>query len=378
MYIFYLLALIPVFVGCCFWIYNKEFTFWEWMLCVLLSFSSALGFHLIVKFSSNYDTQFVSGKVIKATFHPEWVEQYLVPIYRTVCRSSGKSTYCTSQFSHYETRYRTHDKFWDATSDIPSTHVISASKFQEIKKVFKNLNTEKPYKSGFFSGDPNVYVSYNKTNVVIPINEETTWTNPIKNKSSLFNFSSVSSGDLKKIYEYPKSTNWFVSPRLLGGAKKRIPTKEWDILNTELDKKKKVNLIMVEFPDTLPSDICLTQEAYWKGGKQKDIVLCYRINADNIVSSAYVFGWTESELLKRNLETLLLTSKIDKSVIPQIKEQVESFYILKDFTKYKYISTKINYLTVFLYCLFLICVSSICIFFCLTNSYSQNQSDMLK
>jgi len=379
MCIFYIIALVPVMVGAYFWLKRRELAFIEWIACVCLAFLLATAFHFGTKAAIEADYQIVSGRIEKAIYYPEWVERYQVPIYRTVCSGSGSNRSCHSVFSHYETRYRTHHKYWEGHSDISYARNIKQEKFNEIQTKFQNLNTEKIYKSGFYRGDPNIYVSYNKSNILIPINETKGWSNPVKGKRSLFNFVKISKEQKKSLHKYPKQEtgDWFVSNRLLGGAIKKVSIGEWDKLNSELFKTKKVNLFLVEFDAKQPRDICLQQEALWLGGKNNDVVLCYKAQGDKVLSS-YVFGWTESEILKRNLETILLESKIDNSLLGKIKSQVESYYVLKDFSKYKYISTNAEWWVILIYILLLGATQFAAFMYFLDNELNQGDINFVR
>ena len=51
-----------------------------------------------------------------------------------------------------------------------------------------------------------------------------------------------------------------------------------------------------------------------------------------------VFGWTEQELVKRNLETILLRNPVNSSLIPLIEKEIRQNYQLKDWKKFDYIA----------------------------------------
>ncbi len=188
-------------------------------------------------------------------------------------------------------------------------------------------------KSGLVEGDKNIYRSTEQPNLYrFPINEMHNWTNIIKATKSTYNFMSVPK-DIK-VFKYPESSNWFESNRLLGLANKHISIAEFDKLNARIGGVKKVNLIMIGFDDPDPY-IGKFQESKWIGGKKNDLVLCYGYY-NNKVKWAYVFGWTEKELVKRNLETLLLTNKINNDLLPKIEQEVIKNYELKDFKKFNY------------------------------------------
>ena len=93
----------------------------------------------------------------------------------------------------------------------------------------------------------------------------------------------------------------------------------------------KVNLIIVGFNST-DASLGDWQQAKWLGGKKNDLVVCY---GDGWVKC---FGWTESEIVKRNLETLFLANPINESILPLAEIEIRQNYKLKDWKKFDYIS----------------------------------------
>jgi hypothetical protein len=54
-------------------------------------------------------------------------------------------------------------------------------------------------------------------------------------------------------------------------------------------------------------------------------------------ATVYTFGWTEQEIVKRNLDALVGRTAIDKDVISLIESEVRENYIIKDWSKFDYI-----------------------------------------
>ena len=98
---------------------------------------------------------------------------------------------------------------------------------------------------------------------------------------------------------------------------------------------KRVNLIIIGFQNQ-DASIADWQESEYIGGKKNDLVLCFNMYGTNVTWTK-VFGWTESEICKRNLETILLTNPINNYILPKIKEEVIINYVWKDFSKFDYI-----------------------------------------
>jgi hypothetical protein len=72
-------------------------------------------------------------------------------------------------------------------------------------------------------------------------------------------------------------------------------------------------------------DSAVLQRAYWKNGKKNDLVLCYGKDW------AYVFGWSKSDLVKEELQALLLENDVNTALVDRI-EQV----VMRDFEPYEW------------------------------------------
>jgi hypothetical protein len=328
MWLLYIFALIPAIIGFIIWIANDEVNIIEWLIGSATAFIVAGLVHACAIFGMTHDKEVWSGRIIRAVHYPEWIEEYQVAVYKTVTHTDSKGNRHTEQvFSHYETRHRTHNEYYEAKTDLDYSKIIDKNFFKEIVKNFGNLTTETPYKSGFDSGDKNIYVAYNKTGYIYPATDIRSFENRIKAAPSVFSYPKVPKN--VKVYEYPYPENWRISNRLLG--ENRISINEFDKMNSRLGFKKRVNVIMINFTNQ-DSSIAQYQEAKFIGGKKNDIVLCYGLGW------AYCFGWTEKTLCKRNLETILLTNPINDNILPIIEKEIVKNYIIKDWSKFDYIT----------------------------------------
>lgn len=333
---FYLIACIPVAVGATLWGMRREVVWWEWAAGTAAGFVVAGLMHLVALHGMTGDHETWSGHVVVATFHPEWVEEYDVAVYRTETRTDSKGNTTTEQvFSHYETHYRTHHEFWDCDDTLCENHRISKSLFEEMSANFGGHKKVRANKSGFYSGDPNLYVADKKTDFIYPTTAWRSFTNKVKAAPTLFSFAKVPPD--AKVFKYPANENWLSSDRLLGTAAATIDRLEWDRMNSRLGPSSKVNVIAIGFGDA-PPDIGQWQQAAWVGGRKNDLVLCYGGGSPAQPAWTFVFGWTESDIVKRNLETVLLHGPVDNSVIPLLESEIRGKYVIKDWSKFDYIS----------------------------------------
>lgn len=381
MFLLYMMALLPIAIGFILWRHNKEIHIIEWLIGSIISIIIVIAFNFIAIAGMTSDVETWSGKLVKAVFYPRWIEQYEVAIYKTVTKyrtvtdSKGRShseSYTVEEFSHYEKRYRTHNEYWQAIADYGlenEFYSISKTFYNDLKLKFGNNQiTKYEYKSGFYSGDHNIYYVENETKIILPTNQSKSWTNKVKACPSVFSFVKVDENI--PVFEYPKNENWQVSGRLLGNAKSKINIFDWDVLNAKLGETKKVNLIFIGF-DSADSMFGQYQEAKFVGGKKNDLVLTYGEVEGKIVWT-YVFGWTESSIVKRNLETILLENKIDKNILTKIEKEVINNYQKKDWKKFDYLTVEPPMWSYFVLFVIMVIIQSFVYFISVKNNLKHN------
>jgi len=333
--LFYLLALLPIVVGGVLWFRSREVVWFEWAAGAAIAFITAGIFHYLAVSGMTGDIETLSGQVVRATHHPEWVERYTRDHESRDSKGNVTRRWTT-------THYRTHSEYWDADceygGDYSSDHKIDEQFWQQIKRKFKNVETEKPYKSGFYSGDKNTYVSYNRTGFVYPTTRLHSFENRIKAAPSLFSFSKVPTNVV--VQPWPENPDPFASQRLMGTASLLFDKLEFDRMNSRLGPNKRVNVIMVGFvKEGLQHGHW--QEAAWVGGKKNDLVICFGgMSKDKPAAWAYVFGWTEKNLCKRQIESLLLEQPATPALLKAIEAEVVKTYTIKDWSKFDYITVQ--------------------------------------
>jgi len=333
MWLLYLVAFIPIIIGGILWIARKEIVILEWVIGSVIALITAAIFHVCIIQGMTGDDETWSGYTYKTIYYPKWVEKYHET--HRVTDSKGKVIR-----TYTDTHYRTHGPEWEAYHNFGTnerTIDISQQRYEEIKKDFGNkVEIDKPGKSGFYSGDPNVYTVNNKTNKMLPVTRWMSFENRVKAAPSVFSYQKVT--DKTPVFDYPKNTDYDHSDRLLGDAKRIVNLYQWDCMNTRLGPTKKVNVILVGFKPNSDSFLANLQEAKWVGGKKNDLVICYSPDNSGKPLWTRVFGWTEEELVKRNLETLLLKNINAIDLIPQIEQEIIKNYKIKDWKKFDYIT----------------------------------------
>jgi len=331
MWVFWTLSIVPILVWLALWARHKEVVLWEAAISAGVALLTALVFQLLAVFGMTSDIETWSGQITHVTHHPRWVEEYQQAHTRTV--GSGKDARTET---YYTTEHRTHPEHWTADTSVEVTHQITETFFNQARVKFKDYTTETPWKVGFYSGDRNIYVSYNRGVYCYPVTRIARWQNKIKAAPSVFSFAKVPTNVL--VYAWPENDNWLESDRLLGTAKNIVSLTEFDRMNARLGPSKKVNVIMVGFVNEGPES-GQYQQAKWVGGKKNDLVICFGgASGSKKPEWAYVFGWTDKEIVKQNLQTIVLNEGVSTKVLPKIEEEIRRSYVIKDWTKFDYIT----------------------------------------
>lgn len=331
MWVFYVLSLIPVVVGVVLLALHRRVVWWECLAGSAVAFLLSGIFHVAAYEGMTGDTETWSGQITHAVYHPKWVEE--VEHTEDIKNSKGETVGTRKYYT-----YTTHHPYWEAHSDINTSKRIDKKTFDQIVANFGgNVKKKWSYKSGFYSGDHNIYPCDNETGYVYPITDPFSFENRIQATPSLWSFPQPPKDT--QLFEYPKNQNWFASDRLLGTAATHIELLSFDRMNTRLGGSKKVNLIMVGFPSGTPEMQGHYQEAKWIGGKKNDVVICYGGGGPVAKPEwVYVFGWTEEAIFKEKLESALLRMPVTNDVIPVIESEVRAGYVIKDWSKFDYIS----------------------------------------
>jgi hypothetical protein len=369
----WLTAFIPLICAGVAWLFFKKIEWFHALIMTAIGLAICGVVHLIAVSNMTNDKEMWSGQVTCAKHIPAWLEYYEYAVYRTeyyteeesYTDSKGNTCYRTvtksrQVFDHWEPSTRNHPEKFIEYDTLDHSEDISKEFYNEIKGLFGNSESISSgtrstwdHNSRMLSGDPNDYQTINSTNYVYPVHELRSWTNKIKAAPSVFSFSKVPEGT--NVYEYPEIDNRYVSNRLIGPIP--ISVRDWDQLNATLGPMMKVNLIMINFGNK-GEDMAEWQRAKWVGGKKNDIVMCYGTSGNNNKADwVKIFGWSESELAKVQLQNVMLDHKIDSTILPLIKDIIIKEYDIKDWSKFDYLSVEISWN--YLWIIFIIHIGSI-------------------
>jgi hypothetical protein len=313
-----LLALFPIIGGLFAWIKFHTIVWWEWIASVTAAIVLGAITFSIAEAIITSDQEIWSGYVTGAEHTPYWVAEWEEE--ETYTDSDGK------EHTRTVTRTQTHYPRWWVNTTIGEID-IQESRFENMGKKF-GIDRSLGWRPNFDSGDRFDYhievENPDLANVHYPVHKKLSWRNPFLSSNTVRLGREISHEEARKenLFEHPDATDPFRSKRVIGTN--AIDPLKWDRLCAELGATWKVNLILINFGDR-PISTAALQRDYWKNGKKNDLVLC--VGTD----WAYVFGWAKSDLVKKELETILLENEINNEIIPKIRDAVK-----RDFVPYEW------------------------------------------
>lgn len=337
----YFLALLPVCFGAILFLCGKTVCWKEWLTGTAIALATAGAGHFAIHLVLTGDTETWSGQISHGVHIPAWTEKYKEAIYKDVeHKDKDGNTHTTREFSHYETRTDYHPESFTLESNIPSSHGVGEGKWKEVvAKLGGKLTPQRgsrstgKHDSHMIAGDPYDYHLQNTSGWIEPVNVGKFFENRIKNSHSLFRSRRLAEAEKKNLFPYPNPTGGFESNRLLGVLPAAITPLAWDQLNARLGPTKRVNIILAGFPSS-DSALADNQLALWAGGKKNDLMLFYGPGWSRVL------GWSESELCKANLQTLLLTPN-SPTLLQDIEKEIQRNYQIVDWNKkFAYISVE--------------------------------------
>lgn len=392
MYTFYFIALLPVLVGAALWVLREEVNWIEWLGASLIGFILAGIFHGIAIYGVTADTETWSGQITRARQFSAWKEYYEYAVYRTefytesetYTDSKGRSqtrmvTRSRQVFDHWEPTTRWHNEYFECYSNIDTSYSINKAKYMWFtsKPIFDNIRAVQgdrrtgEHNSRMIMGDPNDYVSDNKTGYIVPVTKSVSFSNRLKAAPSVFSF--VQPPQNVQVFDYPSNPNPFESQRVLGEAHKFISINEWDKLNARLGIKKKVNLVIIGYKNK-SSDYAEYQKAKYIGGKKNDVIITFNIDNNDKVMWVKSFGWTDSKYCLANIDTLLLSTPINNDILPLLEQEIEVNYKIKNWHDFDYIAIEPSSTYYVWFVIILIIVEGGYFYWCLTNMVDKDDT----
>jgi hypothetical protein len=355
MWFFWVFSLVPIALGIALLYFDKHIRWQEMLGGSAAALAIAGIFQLVASVGMTDDVETWSGYGTQARQYSRWQEYYEYAVYRTEIYYETETTtdseghshstqvmHTRQVFDHWEPTSRWHDTSWTLFTTLADFEIddgkfsYMCDKYNDNHAV-QGKRTTWEHNSKMIGGDPNDYVSDNKTGWIEPVIQQKHFVNRVKAAPSLFSFVKVPTNI--SVYPWPAVKDWNRSARVMGTAASMIDTLKWDQMNAVLGATKKINLIIVGFPSGTAEDMAKWQEAKWIGGKKNDLVICFAGgNQKTNVEWCSVFGWSEKGLAKHNIEDILLKNPVNNNILSKISDEVKLNYEKKNWHKFDYLT----------------------------------------
>lgn len=333
-YWLFLLMIIPVVAGMISWLKFHTINWKESLISTGAALLVILGVLGMGQCSNQWDTETWSGRITKAIHIPEWTAEWSELETYTTTDSKGNVRTRT----RWVTRREHHSPTWEVETTI-GNFGISESFFHQICQEH-GIQKERGYRPNYDSGDKWDYFSYVNDDPEFcdyPVTTQNTWMNPLKNTKSLHSFRDLGEDEAINmgLPSYPINET-FKSSRIIGDV--NISIWNWDKMNSALGHQKKVNIILVRLNSV---DQAKHLQNYWKNGKKNDLVICFGGSKKDKAEWCYVFGWSESELVKLNLQSLFLEKPVNDYMLEDIKQIVRKDFKPHEWSQYEHLDKMI-------------------------------------
>lgn len=344
---FYLFASLTFLIGGGLWLFNRRITWIEWLGGTAVGFALAGLFHLLAVSGATRDVETWSGQLVQGRHYAAWQEYYEYAVYRTEWYTDTE-TYTDSDghtqtrtvmrsrqvFDHWEPTSRWHSDSFGVSSNIDTSYSIDRTFWYGLAERFGGYQSTPGHRSTWehnsrmIGGDPNDYVTSNRTGYVQPVTKLVRFENKVRATPTTFSYPPVPANI--KVFPYPANDNPFASDRLIGTAT-LVDLLAFDQMNARLGPKKRVNVVMVGLGNR-DSMAAQWQEAAWIGGKKNDVVITWG-GLNDRPTWVRAFGWTDSKTCLRQLESIVLENGAKTSTLPLIEAEIVRDYRLKDWDK---------------------------------------------
>lgn len=329
---FLLLFIIPFAFAIYAWVKYHEIVWFEALGGIALA---AVTIFVTLYLCSNHsmkDYETWSGHASQVNHDPAWVEQWI----EYIPASYDSKGHMISP-SRTEVRTQHHQDRWWLRTNVEEEIEISQSLYNSlIEKYNLTVASQPGHRPNFHRGDRNDYISqvpHVMEAHLIPVNITKTWSNKLKvNPHTLFSFLDVSDEEVRahNLMPYPYDSNPLSSSRIRT-LNSSITTYQWDQFNSYVGPLKKVNVFLIEFSEDSTIETGHLQQSLWRNGKKNDLVICVGGPQDNRWS--YVFGWSDSELAKSNIQSIILENELTPEIIPMLTNEIVRNYQIFDWSQ---------------------------------------------
>ena len=372
--------IIPILISIILFVFfKKEVVWWEMLLPIVVTIIFILIFKVSAKELAITDTEYRGAIVQKAEYYEYWSTWVTQTCSRQVydgedCTTdaNGRQT-CVSRYhtEYYDCSYcDEHSPDWSVTDNLGRTYSITQEKYQSLIKQWSAtpnfIDLQRAiYRNGSCGIDGNKYEIYwnQKPETSEATVEEYSYTNKVQASHSSFKLPIVKKEEAKKLqlYFYPKIYG-YKQQVILGldsldysfEYKNKVEVL-YQYLNGLKGPQNKVKVFVCLFYNK-PLSTAFSQEAFWDGGNQNEVVICIGLDkATKTIEWVKPFSWTDDKRILIDLREDIAETKIfdPMKIYPIINDDIKNNSVYKNFKKdFAYLSIELttNQL-VWIYCI---------------------------
>ena len=324
--------------------FKKHVTTWEWLALIGSSIVFTILVYFISKSISQQDTEYLGGYVKEIKYYEPWNER--VRKSREVpCGTDkdGHTKYCTEYY--WVTEY--HPEYWVMITTLSGFEQhISEKVFTKFKNRFNSpavfIDMHRHYHT--IDGDAYSYKWSGTKQTLIPVTEEHSYHNPMKNSHSIFRYTDITPDSAKVLglYDYPKFNLYNQSP-VIGCKISQKTRDQLDWVNATYGAKYQFRLYILVYPADKGLVISEMQKGYWQGGNKNEFVVCLGVNKQNEIEWCNAFSWCDEPWLE--VETRSWFSKYTKFNLYDygvwLEKNVPTKWKRKEFKDFNYIQSSL-------------------------------------
>lgn len=325
------------------WIFFKhKILLWEFLILFGISVIVGICSKLLGDYVRTVDTEYWSGRIVKAEYYEEWNEYISQTCTRSCCCDSKGENCGTETYDCSYVEY--HPEYWEITDNNGITMRISKQVYEKLVTKFGNnsfVELNRDYHT--IDGDKYITIWPETDETLECMVTEHNYENKVQASDNVLNFPEVKEKDIKKygLYDYPIIHDYYRQKNLLGKiTNAEFYNRKLEILNANLGQLKQVKAFVLLFRNQ-NRNAGLKQQAYWKGGNKNEFVVCIGLNNNDEVQWCYPFSWTDVQITKINVRTYVeeMKGKIDlNKIITYLNNELKNNFVRKPFAKFNYLT----------------------------------------
>lgn len=332
-------------------------SYYEWYVYAIIVGGSMLFTGLIHWIMYRYRTrsnEYLGSFIVSIRHDDAWVERVVY----TERVSDGKGGYREVK----RVRYIPHPDEYSYNTSIGSSYYFSSDDYYGIKRLWDTPCHHEQIFGAHIQGGVRFYQTYEYRDfldamptdnpfendevyrTMIPITEEHSYVNKIKNSNSIFRFENVTKKRAEELglWDYPKVYGMDMSP-ILGLDVDGAINEQFRMLNAYYGALCEFRLFLLFFDSSTQGiDIAEKQRAYWKGGNKNEFVVCIGLN-NGVVEWSRAFSWMDEPVLSVKIEDYFRTNPtLDLMALHGWIRENLGHWKRKEFSDFKYIKVELT------------------------------------